>query len=213
MALFADSSSRTATPSWQRDADFRALLHSIGDRSLLDADNLHLLHRLARQCSQLGGAIAEVGVYRGGSARLLGQSRERDVPLHLFDTFRGLPAVDAGRDVLPPGEFADVDQAEVERHLADVAGVHLHPGFFPATAFALLRQQFCLVHCDASIYQTTLDCCRTFYGRLLRGGALLIEGYGGAATPGVADAVDEFFANKAEVPLLLPTGQALAVKL
>lgn len=201
------------TASWQRDPDFAVLWQIAADRTALPPAAVHVLHRLTRQTSQLGGAMAEVGVWRGGSAWVMAHSRERDVPLHLFDSFRGLPAADPRRDALPVGAFADTSLAEVQAWFAEVERVHVHAGFFPATAYALLREQYCLVHCDASTWQATLDCLRTFHCRLLRGGALLVEGYGGGDTPGVAEAVDEFYANKAEVPLLLPTGQVLAIKL
>src|SRR5208337_33722 len=48
------------------------------------------LFSLVRATAKLGGCMAEVGVYQGGTARLI---READTsrPLHLFDTFAGLP--------------------------------------------------------------------------------------------------------------------------
>jgi hypothetical protein len=41
--------------------------------------------------AKLGGHMAEVGVYRGASAKLIRDSDEHR-HLHLFDTFTGLPA-------------------------------------------------------------------------------------------------------------------------
>src|SRR3989344_1798212 len=44
----------------------------------------------ARIMSDHGGVFAEVGVFRGASAKIICESKGR-TPLHLFDTFEGLP--------------------------------------------------------------------------------------------------------------------------
>ena len=46
-----------------------------------------------------------------------------------------------------------------------------------------------------------------------RVGFLVFDDYGFPSCAGARRAVDEFFANKPEVPLCLPTGQCLVVKL
>ncbi|MGH9656472.1 MAG: TylF/MycF/NovP-related O-methyltransferase, partial [Bryobacteraceae bacterium] len=48
---------------------------------------------LVRNTSKVNGAMAEVGVYRGASARLIRDADPRR-ELHLFDTFEGLPEPD-----------------------------------------------------------------------------------------------------------------------
>jgi len=46
--------------------------------------------------SLFNGDIAEVGVYQGGSAKLICEARNENKVLYLFDTFEGLPT---------PGKF------------------------------------------------------------------------------------------------------------
>src|ERR1035437_2891958 len=55
------------------------------------------LFRLAAQAVTLGGDIAEVGVFRGGSAKLICEVKG-SARLHLFDTFEGMPEPDARVD-------------------------------------------------------------------------------------------------------------------
>jgi O-methyltransferase len=50
------------------------------------------------------------------------------------------------------------------------------------------------------------------YSRLVAGGVLLFDEYTFAPSRGEKDAVDEFFANKPESPITLPTGQAMGLK-
>src|SRR5205085_6808666 len=55
------------------------------------------VYQLVLRTQKLEGEIAEVGVYRGGSAKLIA-SLKGTKPLHLFDTFAGMPAVQPGLD-------------------------------------------------------------------------------------------------------------------
>ena len=64
-------------------------------------------------------------------------------------------------------------------------------------------------HIDVDIYRSTLDCCTFIYPRLSPGGFIICDDYGFPSCPGARTAIDEFFANKPEVPLVLPTGQAV----
>jgi hypothetical protein len=49
------------------------------------------IFRAVKQTSKINGDIAEVGVYRGGSSKLICEAKGNK-RLHLFDTFEGLPA-------------------------------------------------------------------------------------------------------------------------
>lgn len=53
-------------------------------------DEMANVFHFASAATKIAGDFAEVGVYRGGSAKLICEAKgER--PLHLFDTFGGLP--------------------------------------------------------------------------------------------------------------------------
>lgn len=89
------------------------------------------LFSLVRNTAKLGGAIAEVGVFRGASARVI---READAqrPLHLFDTFEGLPSpisIDAefGMGKFREGQFA-CSLTDVQEYLGAASNVYLHKG-------------------------------------------------------------------------------------
>ena len=90
------------------------------------------LWTLARQVQPLSGAYAEAGVYDGGSARILCEAKGAD-PLHLFDTFEGMPETDPKADPhFVAGQFADTNRQKVADYLSAFPNVHIHQGFFPA---------------------------------------------------------------------------------
>ena len=62
-----------------------------GRESLLSGNEAFTLYSIARAQAALGGEMAEVGVYQGCSARIISLASD-GAPLHLFDTFAGLPA-------------------------------------------------------------------------------------------------------------------------
>ncbi len=198
---------------WENDPKLAALVEKVAGVTLLDPWRLQVLYKAARQASRVPGDAAEVGVYRGGTARLLAETLEGSgKTLHLFDTFGGMPQTDAAKDKHRAGDFADTSAEAVARFVGSKTA-RLHPGLFPETAKGLESSRFALVHVDVDIYRSVLDCCRFFYPRLSPGGLMVFDDYAQPSCPGARQAVDEFFSDKAEAPIGLPTGQALAVKL
>lgn len=202
-------------PLWEEDASFQALRRQFEGQTVVPESDSYLLFQFAQQVRALSGDAAEVGVYKGGTARMLAKTLEpAGKSVHLFDTFAGMPLTDPGRDLYHrPGDFADTSLEAVRAFLADCPNVRLHQGLFPQTAGPVEGASFCLVHADVDIYQSELDCCRFFYPRLVRGGVIVFDDYGRNSCPGARAAVDEFFADKPEQPVYLPSGQAFVVKL
>ena len=81
---------RLPTSAWEGDAEFPRLLEEATKLTMVDPNRLFVLYQLARRAQALKGDAAEVGVYRGGTARLLGRVFHGDRTLHLFDTFAGM---------------------------------------------------------------------------------------------------------------------------
>ena len=79
--------------SLHKNADTLSLIRETRNQRkwLLTSNEAFVLHSITSAQSKQAGAIAEVGVFEGGSARMICESKG-DVPLHLFDTFAGLPA-------------------------------------------------------------------------------------------------------------------------
>ena len=199
---------------WKDDAEFQAVMRGVRGRTLVDERRCFILWQLAHQVATLGGEVAEIGVYRGGTARLLarafGKSGKR---VHLFDTFEGMPEADATLDHHVRGEFGDAPVDDVRGYLSDCKNVELHPGHFPATAAVVAASSFAFVHVDTDINQSVADCCEFFYPRLDPGGVMAFDDYGFVSCPGAKKAVDDFFAGRRERPVYLPTGQAVVTRL
>ena len=172
------------------------------------------LFSLVRATAKLGGSMAEVGVYQGGSARLI---READASrsLHLFDTFEGLPQLTATDTPARSGRFrkglCSCPVESVRSYLADCDKVYFHQGVFPATGQAVKDETFSFVHSDVDLYSSTRGVFEFFYPRLLRGGIIVSHDF--AHAPRVREAIEEFFRDLPEPVIELPGDQAMVVKL
>ncbi len=148
--------------------------------------------------SRPDGAFAEVGVYKGGSARVLYQlAKEQGRKLYLYDTFSGMP-FKGYHDSHDVGMFADCSYDEVRNAMPEAVTVK---GVFPESAVPMERVAF--VHADADQYQSTVDICKVFEPLMVEGGMILFDDYRGVAS--CIKAVDECFPRRK----VLPDGRAV----
>ena len=171
------------------------------------------LYQMALRTQKLEGEIAELGVYRGGSAKLIA-TLKGDKALHLFDTFAGMPAVRPDLDRHRAGDFADTSLEAVQRYLSGCSGVFFHKGFFPDSARELGRTpiRFSFVHLDVDIYESTKAGLEFFYPRMVKGAVIISHDYRSVRCRGVKQAYDEFFTDKPEPVIELWKTQCLMVK-
>jgi len=201
---------------WLGHADFESVYQGAAPYTLVSRDRCYLLIGLARYARHLAGDFAECGVWNGGTALLLARML-KDVTgkkLYLFDSFAGLPKLDAQKDPwFHEGQYRAQSVAAVQAVLKDFeAMLDIRCGWIPETFRGLETRRYAFAHLDVDVYRSTLDCCAYFYPRLTPGGVLLFDEYGFAAARGEKDAVDEFFSDKPERPIALPTGQAVVLK-
>ena len=193
------------------DLHLQLLRDGRGEQTLHERYNLYTL---AKATARLSGAIAEAGVYKGGSAKLFCEVKG-ETPLYLFDTFEGLPSV---HDKFDPGfgagQFSDTSLEGVKDYLNTYPNVHYYPGFFPASAEGQEpeRQTYRLVHLDMDLYQSTLDALKFFYPRMARGGVIVAHDYNNLTADGVKRAFHEFFADKVETVIPLWDTQCVVGK-
>jgi O-methyltransferase len=177
----------------------------------LEADQLF---SLVRATSKFGGSMAEIGVFRGASAHLIREADNKR-PLHLFDTFEGLPEPEETDTELHLGRFEkhqfSCSLEDVREFLGVADNLHFHPGLFPASAESVGQEQFSFIHCDVDLYASTRSVLDFFYPRLLRGGIILTHDF--ATAHGPHRAFTEFFGRLPEPLIELSGDQAMVVKL
>jgi predicted O-methyltransferase YrrM len=149
------------------------LIDQCAQRSLLEPEKLDLLAYILRSVRHIEGDLAEFGVYRGGSARLIARAFPARL-LYLFDTFAGMP-FQGDLDGFAVGAFADTSLNAVHDFLADCGNVIYVPGTFPLEVMPQIKLAF--VHVDADQYQSTKDAIHVFWPMLSCGGIMLFDDY------------------------------------
>jgi hypothetical protein len=153
------------------------------------------IYQTVRAVAAIPGELAEVGVYRGASSRIIREAEPRK-SFHLFDTFAGLPKP-SGEDAAFSEGLYQCSLQDVRQYLSRYQDLHFYPGRFPETATPVAHLRFSFVHLDVDLYESTLRSLEFFWPRLELGGAILSHDY--ATSPGVHTAFQEFFKGKAPV--------------
>lgn len=162
---------------------------------------------LRLQETKVPGAFAELGVYKGETARLLRHAAP-DRELYLFDTFEGFPSTDLQGETGEAAKystknFADTSVEKVLQKIGASQRIHIRQGYFPETASGLEQHDFALVSMDVDLYKPTIEGLKFFYPRLQPGGVLLIHDHD-ERWPGILQAVKEFSENIPEIFIPLP---------
>jgi hypothetical protein len=177
---------------------------------LLEDIEAYHIYMAVKRTHKVPGDIAEVGVYKGGSAKIICAAKG-DKHLHLFDTFEGLPKVEDVDMVWPfyEGKFATSYQG-VKDYLSTERNVFFYKGIFPDTSGPVRAKSFSLVNLDVDTYESTRRCLEFFYTRMSTGGIIISHDY--LTAPGVQKAFDEFFSDKPEPVIETAGSQCLVVK-
>ena len=187
----------------------------------LTKDEVYTLYSSVRATAELNGALAEVGVYRGGSAKLICEAKG-DRLLYLFDTFDGMPDEKISKDQWENGTHRDTSLEAVQQYLSGYPAVQYVKGVFPESIRQypednLESASFSFVNLDVDLYHCTLDALRFFYPRLVSGGRIVSHNYNivditGGNTPGVKKAFSEYFKGRTHRIIEIADSQCLVIK-
>ncbi len=179
---------------------------------LLSDSEASQLYTMVQTVEKIKGDIAEVGVYKGGSARIIREA-SMGKNLHLFDTFEGLPSLSKEDKSLELKEgLYSYKLDDVKENLKNYKDIYYYSGVFPFTITPVRDTKFSFVHLDIDLYESTLSALEFFYPRLSLGGIILSHDYPNLR--GVKKAFDEFFLYKPEVIIeLRPCSQCMVIKL
>jgi O-methyltransferase len=181
-------------------------LRTVWPHTLLTPLNLLFLIELATRVSRLDipGDFVECGVYRGGSAGVLGYSMTRlnggARKLWLYDSFEGLPAAgpnDGEVDRQLEGEYAaseDDVRRILERLRVPPERFEIVSGRFEQTFERADPTTVALLHVDCDFYEPVRLSLETFFRRVSPGGFVVLNDYG--TFPGCRAATDEFLARQ-----------------
>ena len=165
----------------------------------------------------ISGAYAELGVYKGETAKIL-HALDENRKLYLFDSFTGFEPKDLEAETgeaatYKQKDFADTSLKKVKEYLNGNENIVFRNGHFPETAKGLENEIFSLVNIDADLYNPTKDGLEFFYPRLSEGGVIIVHDYN-HKWEGLMKAVDEFVKTIPESIIEIPDmyGSVMIIK-
>ena len=193
------------------DLEFIEILKKIGDNRGADNEENYTLYSSLKALRNIPGDIAEVGVYKGGTAKLISEIKGNK-NLYLCDTFEGLPETNANDLFVKKGWLHDTSVESVKKYLADYKNIHFLKGIFPQTSEPILDKKFCFIHLDTNLYQSTLDALEFFWPRMVKEGRIVSHDYNTTSMPGIKKAFSEFFNNTPEKIIEIADSQVMVIK-
>jgi O-methyltransferase len=197
------------------ESDKNEVYERCKSRTLISPEGCYYLSSRLRQSLNVSGSVYELGVYKGGSARIIKEATEGSGKiLRLFDSFSGMKSTnpDLG-DRHQVGDFSDTSLSQVKAFVGTENWIDYRQGWVPNTFDGLEGDSIAFAHIDLDLHDPIVAACQFIYPRLSRGGTMIFDDYGFPSTPGARLAIDSFFFDKSEVPMVLQTGQAIVVKL
>jgi O-methyltransferase len=186
-------------------------------RETVDPDRLaHVRSELERIVSEgVPGPVVELGCYRGAMTlwmRSVLDAYGDERPIHVFDSFEGLPDTTEEDEIVMPSGLFTCSPADLVKSF-DAWGrrpPHVHPGWFDDTLAGQLPDRIAFGYLDGDLYSSTMVSLAECVPRLVPGGALIIDDYTDpgarpaaiAPFPGVKSACDAFFGTPSPVETL-----------
>jgi len=165
--------------------------------TLLDPDRLNSLVSQLGETLSIPGDVIEVGVYKGGSLRVLAEVANQLKPardIYGFDTFgAGIPSVLPGVDGHETGDFSDNPLELVQANISPHKAI-LKKGTFPQDFADLLEdiRAVSFAHYDGDTYEGTTDFLEYMKRKLSIGGICVFDDYDWRNCRGVQLAIHEF---------------------
>jgi hypothetical protein len=172
---------------------FDMIWNSVCSDNILGRGKSFRLYNELVKTRDVCGAIAEVGVYRGRTAKLMNMTFP-DKVLYLYDTFTGIKKSSSEVDIHKDGDFCNTSKDEVIKFI-DGDNIYIHEGIFPDT-FVESNSNFSFVHSDTDTYFGTKTSLDVFALIINKGGIMVIDDYNWRKCPGVTKAVNEFIETK-----------------
>jgi O-methyltransferase len=197
----------------EHDAEIKAAASKVVGYTLVSWGRLASLWHQVSYLDRAGipGALVECGVYHGGSSAMMALAHIANVnppsrPLHLFDSFEGVPEPAAIDGALAHRDFSRVGASvkalsapiSVSRELLtqqcgySESLLHYHVGWFEQTlpADASSVGAIALLRFDGDLYGSAKICLEQLYEQVSPGGIVVIDDY--FKYDGCRKAVDEF---------------------
>jgi O-methyltransferase len=145
---------------------------------------------LAKQMKDVKGDILEVGVWKGGTAKLLRQFVAGENNVYLADTFTGVVKASQKDSLYKGGEHSDTSEQIVKDLFGSLhtSNTFFLKGIFPEDTGHFVEDcSFKMIHIDVDTHDSAKDVFEFAWKKLIVGGMVIFDDYGFWGCEGVTD--------------------------
>ena len=113
---------------WDEDVHFQKIYQEVSKRTLVHVIKCYMIYQYASFCKKVPGKVAEVGVFQGGTAKLIAKIMPSK-KVCLFDTFEGMPKTDCKKDKHKQADFNKTSLDLVKQFMCDCKNIEFYKGF------------------------------------------------------------------------------------
>ena len=185
---------------------------------------LHVYSWAIKTSLSLKGDLVECGVYRGlyvdSAIKYIGANAFKDKEFYLYDTFDGLDLrystateYALSHDHHKNSEFSKNGiETGVRDRFKKFNWVKIIKGVVPDILEEKSPENICFLHLDLNAGEAETKALDYLYDRVTNGGVILLDDYGRFEYNQLHCAHNQWFRNKGQSILELPTGQGLVIK-
>lgn len=169
----------------------------------------HICCWAASQAMSLEGDFVECGVWYGVLSRTLAEYTnfsDSGKNFYLLDPWGSIGRAD--RQAYEPDIFD-----AVTRRFSGVKNIKMIRGFVPQTLTQVPSEKIAYLSIDMNAVEPERHALHYFYEKIVKGGIIYFDDYGWAGHSELKAMIDDFFQDKPESILYMPTGQGIVVKL
>jgi O-methyltransferase len=180
---------------WESDKEFSKIYKSVKNNTLIDIYRCYELWSLVNQAIFLEGDILEVGVWRGGSAVVMGVANKNSKHSHMYlaDTFKGVVKAGKYDTLFKGGEYADTSERMVNNLMKRMGIVNFKTlrGVFPndfQKPNIIKKLKVC--HIDVDTYESAKDVFEYAWPIMVSKGIIIFDDYSAWGCEGVTKYVN-----------------------
>jgi O-methyltransferase len=205
---------------WLGEKQFHDLYNEIRQNTLVDIFRCFELWELAGKVHGLdpGAAFIEIGVWRGGTAAVVGKKLSQlnaEIPFYLADTYTGVKKSSDKDAFYFDNEHADTSEEMVREILQDKYHHYVFlNGIFPEDTAHLIPEggRFGYCHIDVDVYNSASDVVDWIWDKLIPGGVIVFDDYGFHTCTGITQFVNEQKLKNDRMIIHNLNGHAIMVK-
>ena len=200
---------------WRSNENFKIIYDKVSDFTLNPQSRLYTIFENSQKYLRDDTVFVEVGTWRGGVCGLVSlANKEKNVEIYACDTFSGVQNSSCKDSFFKDGEYSDASAEDIKKISKIVnRDINVVEGIFPESFKNInLEKNISMAHIDVDTYISASESFEFISSRLVPGGLVILDDYGGWFTDGVTKFGEELKLNEDYISVPNHLGQLLIFK-